>query len=707
MSTTLTYPTGGWGAPKDRRPAARRPTSGCPSGTEVFSADNHISLSEDIFVERAPESMKDRVPQVLNVDGGWAVGMGGQSILHPQFLEVLTQYDPLPGSHAGDVDARLAALDSEGVDKELAFPNSILALFGWPDKEVREVCFRIYNEYIADVQERSGGRIYGVGLINWWDADGTRRTLEELKSLGLTTFLMPLNPGKDDNKVPIDYASTAMDDVWSVIEEAGLPVSHHIGESPPATPNEYNAVEIGMLQSVAPFRDPFGKYVFGGILDRHPGLQVGWFEGGINWVPSVLQDAEHLAASFHHINNLDPRARPAVLLGAPHDGVVHARPARPRPDRPHRRRPGDVVDRLPAQREHLRLQQRVAGDGRRARSVPTMRRRSSTATSSATSDSPADAGRTDGQRRRRRGSRRSPTSAGCAASAPNECVRIMRDQGIDALVLLGQHERRSTRRAPSGRSPTRGGPTSSSRSRWCSPTTSSRTSGRPSATTSGCAPISRPTTCTVPCTSTSTRASPASPPSWPRCEHRGRHRHRRVDPCAPTQRVLLRRRSAARRADSVISRAKLVKTPDELSCMRDVAAHHRDRHRRGAGAARARRAPDRPHRHVPAHDLRPRRRRQHPRADLAGDDAVDERRAVDDDRRARLPAAVDRARARRGRRAVGRHLRHLERLPLRLRPHLDRRPRARRPPARAVRAVESRSSPRSSTSPAPAPPAPT
>ena len=128
--------------------------------------------------------------------------MGGQSILHPQFLEVLTQYDPLPGSHAGDVDARLAALDSEGVDKELAFPNSILALFGWPDKEVREVCFRIYNEYLADVQERSGGRIYGVGLINWWDADGTRRTLEEAEVARADDVPAAAQPGQGRRQGP-------------------------------------------------------------------------------------------------------------------------------------------------------------------------------------------------------------------------------------------------------------------------------------------------------------------------------------------------------------------------------------------------------------------------------------------------------------------------------------------------------------------------
>jgi predicted TIM-barrel fold metal-dependent hydrolase len=303
-STTLTYPAAGLGAPKDRTPGPVQEV-GLPAGTEVFSADNHISLAEDIFYEKFPESMKDKAPQVMNVDGGWVIGLDGKTLLHKEFINVLTQYDPVPGSHTGDLDARLAALDSEGVHRELAFPNSILALFGWPDKEVRELCFRIYNEHIAELQERSGNRVYGVGLINWWDPAGTERTVNELKALGLKTFLMPLSPGKDEDKRPIDFASSAMDDVWAAIEESGIPVSHHIGESPPQSPNEFNALEIGMLQSVAPFRDLFGKYIFGGILDRHPGLRVGWFEGGINWVPSAIQDAQHIAASFQHMADLE------------------------------------------------------------------------------------------------------------------------------------------------------------------------------------------------------------------------------------------------------------------------------------------------------------------------------------------------------------------------------------------------------------------
>lgn len=305
----LTYPPEGVGAPKDRRPGPLVDV-GLPPGTEVVSADDHISLAEDLFYERLPDSMKDRAPRVVNVDGGWVVAADTNPVLPPGFVEVLTQYDPLAGSHTGDVGARLAALDSEGISRELAFPNAVLALFGWPDREVRELCFRIYNEHIAEVQERSNGRILGVGLVNWWDAEGTRRTVGELKSLGLKTFLLPLIPGKDVEKRPIDYASTAMDGVWEAIEDAQVPVSHHIGESAPATPNEFNPLAAGMLQNVAPFRDVFGKYVFGGILDRHPGLRVGWFEGGINWVPATIQDAEHIAASFRHLATLDVQHDP-------------------------------------------------------------------------------------------------------------------------------------------------------------------------------------------------------------------------------------------------------------------------------------------------------------------------------------------------------------------------------------------------------------
>ena len=131
-----------------------------------------------------------------------------------------------------------------------------------------------------------------------------------------------------------------------------------------------------MVHNVAPFREMFGRYVFGGILDRHPGLQVGWFEGGINWVPAALQDAEHLYASLQHM------ADHAIEHDVEHYWRNHmyasfmVDPLGPRDDRPDRRRPGDVVVGLPAQREHLRLLGEVAGERGRGRRSPTTRSRS-------------------------------------------------------------------------------------------------------------------------------------------------------------------------------------------------------------------------------------------------------------------------------------------------------------------------------------------
>jgi predicted TIM-barrel fold metal-dependent hydrolase len=291
------------GPPNKRRVQAERDLV-LPAGTEVFSADTHISVTEDIWYQRFPAAMKDRAPRVWWINGVPTIGIGGKSFLPEGFLAVVEHYGDMPGMSASNIEARMADLDAEGIVGELAFPNELLVLLGYPDFEARELCFRIYNEYIAELQARAPGRFYGVGVINWWDAKGARRTLGELKALGLKTYWLPLHPGKDADGKPIDFASSAMTPVWEAIEEAGLPVAHHIGEGGPQYPCQFNGVAVGMLHQVAPFREMFGKYIFGGILDRHKSLRIGWFEGGINWVVSAIQDAEHVYASFRHMNNL-------------------------------------------------------------------------------------------------------------------------------------------------------------------------------------------------------------------------------------------------------------------------------------------------------------------------------------------------------------------------------------------------------------------
>src|SRR4029078_5197706 len=143
--------------------------SGLRAGPDIFSADNHISVADDIFYERFPEELKGAAPRIWYEDGAYMVGMKGKAWTGGDFWPVLMQYDDLAGAASNNIEARIRELKEDDIDRDLASPNAVLALFHYPDKSLRERVFRIYNEHIADLQERSNGHFYRGALLNVWD----------------------------------------------------------------------------------------------------------------------------------------------------------------------------------------------------------------------------------------------------------------------------------------------------------------------------------------------------------------------------------------------------------------------------------------------------------------------------------------------------------------------------------------------------------
>src|SRR5947209_18562797 len=138
MTTANTlYPPGGFGAPKSRHGHAQG-NLGLPAGTEVFSADTHISLAADIFYERLPDDIKDGAPRIWYEDGAYQIDHQGQSFLPDVFSAVLMQYDDLAGAATNNIEARIHELREDGVDRELAFPNELPAVLEFPYKPIRE-----------------------------------------------------------------------------------------------------------------------------------------------------------------------------------------------------------------------------------------------------------------------------------------------------------------------------------------------------------------------------------------------------------------------------------------------------------------------------------------------------------------------------------------------------------------------------------------
>jgi predicted TIM-barrel fold metal-dependent hydrolase len=265
----------------------------------IVSADTHWSVSDDIFYDRAPEDLKDRMPRFLRHGDTLDILVGGKPVLLPAQLVLFSTFDSLPGSM--NIEPRIKDLDDEGIAKEIVFGNAIGAFYTYPDLEVREWVFRIYNEHLAEMADITRRRFYGVGLANYWDPAKVRGSLNQLKELDIKTFLLPMGP-KGADGVPLNYCAPEMEYLWAAIEDSGLPFCFHVGEFSKDGPG---GLATTVMNNLSPFRKPFAEMVFGGIFDRHPALQVVFVEGDLNWVPGALQTADMIYESFW--DSLDPK----------------------------------------------------------------------------------------------------------------------------------------------------------------------------------------------------------------------------------------------------------------------------------------------------------------------------------------------------------------------------------------------------------------
>lgn len=272
-----------------------------PEDTVIVSADGHWELDGDIFVDAFPAHLKDEAPRVW-FDEFIRVGYKGKQETYTATPDVIRGVKLNIGPGAADMDIRLDHMAAEGVQKEILFPQSILSFIRHPNLEVMEAIFRVYNSYIAEVSSRRPGTFFGVGVFaNWWDPDRAEASMQQIVDLGLKTFVVPINPGKDPASGKLlSYSDAAMDRFWDVVAEAGLPINFHVGEG--VDTSERGGIVTRVMTSLAPFRQPLAQLIFGGVLDRHPELKVVFSEGGLAWVGPALQDAEMVFDSYGNGN---------------------------------------------------------------------------------------------------------------------------------------------------------------------------------------------------------------------------------------------------------------------------------------------------------------------------------------------------------------------------------------------------------------------
>ncbi|HEY7649651.1 MAG TPA: amidohydrolase family protein [Methylomirabilota bacterium] len=278
----------------------------------VISADDHIDLPwlpKDLWQKRVPAAWRERAPRVVDTADGpyWMFGderwdawggrvgaagaMGGRrlalergGVLEPGVLRPTT------------TALRLADMDRDGVDATVMYGPIVPLLM--EDPELRRVCYRAYNDWLAEFCATAPERLIGVGLIPIDDAKSAADEVRHLGKIGIRTgmFLAARveTPMWDDSWEPL----------WEAAAGTGIPIGFHLSGGLRSVtfkgPHAHHPGNMGVRVSCSTVQmdEPLAAVIFSGALERHRGLKIVLAETGIGWLPYMLERMDDTYKKF-------------------------------------------------------------------------------------------------------------------------------------------------------------------------------------------------------------------------------------------------------------------------------------------------------------------------------------------------------------------------------------------------------------------------
>lgn len=267
----------------------------------VIDSDSHVMEVEETWAYLEPP-FQSRRPQVVHapdapqgspVDAYWLVD--GQ--IHPRLLGPGARFTgtPITSTFArtkhysqasqclGDVSARLGDMDSVGWDVQVIFPTVFLvSLAEDPRLEAALMCS--YNTWISKIIRQSPERLNWVAVLPLRAVDQAVAEVRRARELGAVGVVVYGTAGARMLHEP------EFDAVWAEVERARLPIAVHTGWSHPGlTESGTSFVPAIVTGFTLPVLLGCLSFTAGGILDRFPGLRVGFFEAGADWLPYWVQ----------------------------------------------------------------------------------------------------------------------------------------------------------------------------------------------------------------------------------------------------------------------------------------------------------------------------------------------------------------------------------------------------------------------------------
>ncbi len=276
----------------------------------AIDTDTHITEPADLWTSRvSTKKWGDSVPNVKRVAGRDVWFIGDKPCGSPGYTTMAgfngsvpdapKGYDDIPAS-SFDAHERLKHMDAEGIYAQVLYPN--VGGFGsggflqLKEPELMLECVRAYNDFLIEWCSADPSRLVPVAAMPFWDVDECVKETERAVGMGHKAVLACSQPEAWGEPV---LASKHWDPFWTVAQEAGIPISFHIGAGDVSglfndsddlgiRANFARVSSMIFMQNVTCLAD----LIFGGVCHRFPELKLVSVESGVGWIPSYLESAD-------------------------------------------------------------------------------------------------------------------------------------------------------------------------------------------------------------------------------------------------------------------------------------------------------------------------------------------------------------------------------------------------------------------------------
>jgi predicted TIM-barrel fold metal-dependent hydrolase len=220
----------------------------------------------------------------------------------------------LPGCY--DPVARLVDMDIDGVWAALCFPSfarfACTVFLDGEDKELALLGVQAYNDFILDEWCATDPERY-IPLVGLplWDEELCIQEVQRTAAKGAKAVMFPEQP---HNLGLPGFYSDGWDRFFSAVEETGMPLAMHFGSggsAPSMSPGAPLATMITMFSTNS--MGTLTDLMFSPVFHRHPTLKVGLSEGGIGWIPYIIERADYVWERHRFYQNVDQTTRPSDL----------------------------------------------------------------------------------------------------------------------------------------------------------------------------------------------------------------------------------------------------------------------------------------------------------------------------------------------------------------------------------------------------------